>query len=287
MDLSIDEEDDMTLAKQRTIALIVAFILAIGCALAISMPQQAYATKSTKLAAGSSFTTSNNLALTDRDLAATNSTKFNATNDNNFYKFTTSDRNSRYRLTLRSFDGWRLYATIYDASHHRIAHMATSSTTGQNWVFRNLKRNAVYYIEVWRFVINVSDYIDSGTVLGEGYAESTYVPYRITVKELVTPPKKVTGLKFRSTAKGTLRVTYRESNTAEGYRIEIKRGSGSWQFKGFTQKTSITLKNLKTTGKYKVRVRAARWVNGKKYYSDFVTTTNAIKANGKTTKWKS
>ena len=277
----------MTHAKQRATALIVAFVLAIGCALAISMPQQAYATKSTKLAAGTSFTTSTNLDLTDKNLMATNATKFNATNDNNFYKFTTSDRNSRYKLTLRSYDGWRLYATVYDSSHHRIAHMVTSSTTGQNWVFRNLKRNAVYYVEVWRFVINVSDYIDSGSVLGEGYAESTYVPYRITMKEMVTPPKPVTGLKFKSLAKGTLRVTYRESNTADGYRIEVKKDSGAWKQVAYTTNTTRVIKGLSSSSKYRVRVRAARWEKGRKYYSKYVATKNAIKADGKTSKWKS
>ena len=278
----------MTKLQQKASALIAALVLAFGCLFVASAPQQAYATTSTNLTAGSTFGAATTLSLKDKSLAATNSTKFNNTNDNNFYKFTTSDRNSRYKLTLRSFDGWRLYATVYDSNHHRIAHMTTASTTGQRWIFRNLKRNAVYYVEVWRFVINVTDYIDSGAVLGEGYAESSYVPYRITMKEVVTPPSPVTGLKARSTTSKRISVAWRESSTADGYRIELKKGSGSWKQVGFVSggnNTSFTAKNLIPTSKYKVRVRAARWVNGKKYYSKFVAVSKAFRPNGKHTKW--
>ena len=276
----------MTKVQQRVTALIAAFVFAVGCLFVASTPQQAYATANTKLVAGNSFSAATNLSLNkDKSLAGSNYTKFNNTNDNNFYKFTTSDRNSRYRLTLRTYDGWRLYATIYDATHHRIAHVATSSTTGQSWYLKNLKRGEVYYVEVWRYINNVNSYIDSGFTLDESYADSNYVPYRITMKEVVTAPRPVTALKARSTTRQRISVSWRESNTADGYRVEVKKGSGAWKYAGYTTNTSYTVKNLSSASKYKVRVRAARWVAGKKYYSKYATVSKAFKPNGNQTKW--
>ena len=125
--LSNEEEDDMTRVLQKPVALLAVCLLAIGCAIAATMPQQADA-KDLKITAGTVFNTATDLPLTDSTLASTNKTAFNEACDNSFYKFKTSARrDSRYKLTIKSYAGQLIYATIYNNSHHRIANVKVGS----------------------------------------------------------------------------------------------------------------------------------------------------------------
>ena len=257
----------MTGVQQRALTLFAALVLAVGCAIAIAMPQQAYAAD-TKLAAGSTFEKATVLSLTNDALKSSNRAEFNSKNDNNFYKFTTSSRDSRYRLRLRSYDGLRIYVTLYDSTRHRIAYMSTKKTKGQSWTFKNLSRSSTYYVELWRFVTDGTDYIDSGSVLDKGYAEAAYPKYRITVRELVEKPT-ITDFVATSPSKGKLQVKYKSSYNTDKVQVQFW---WSWQSK---RTASNTFDKYTTAQKYKfsvkypgkkyeVRVRPYCYVNGKR-----------------------
>lgn len=266
----------MTRVQQRVTMLIAAVVLAIGCALAIGMTQQAYAAVP-KLAGGSTIekATVLNYAADKVNLSITRRSEFNGSTDNNHYKFTTSDRDSRYKLKVTSNMGYNIYVTIRDAGQHRIALMSTKSKKGKTWVFKNLKRNAVYYVELWRFVVNGADYLDSGTVLDMGYSETAYPPYKIFLKELITKPT-VDGFQATSNSSHMLNLKWNEPSYNTD-RIQIQFW-WSWQGKKtknntFTRYESNgrTFYNTKvkyngTAKPYKVRIRALRTVNGKIYY---------------------
>ena len=265
----------MTRVQKRATLLIAAFVLAIGCALAIGMTQQAHAAVP-KLAGGSTIekATVLNYAADKKNLDITRRSEFNGNADNCHYKFTTSDRDSRYKLKVASSQGYLIYITIRDAGQHRIALMSTASKTGKTWVFKNLKRNAVYYIELWRFVSSGADYIDSGTVLDTGLAETVYPPYKIYLKELITKPT-VTGFVATSKSDHMLNLKWKEpSYNTETIQIQFwwswqsKRTKNNtfWRTESFYNHYNTKVKYNGTSKPYKVRIRPYRTVNNKKYY---------------------
>ena len=265
----------MTRVQKRATMLIAALVLAIGCALAIGMTQQAHAAVP-KLAGGTTIerATVLNYAADKKNLSITRRSEFNAAADNNHYKFTTSDRDSRYKLRVASSQGYKIYITIRDASQHRIALMTTSSPTGKTWIFKNLKRNSVYYIELWRFVISGADYIDSGSVLDTGLAETVYPPYKIHLKELITKPT-VTCFVATSNSDHMLNLKWNEpSYNTEKIQIQFwwswqsKRTKNNtfWRTESFYNHYNTSVKYNGSSKPYKVRIRPYRTVNNKKYY---------------------
>ena len=267
----------MTRVQQRLVAVVAAFVLAIGCALAIGTPQHAYASKyDHNLTAGSTFGSATNLnyGANKVNLTTSNKTQFKTDTYKNFYKFTTSGRDSRYRIWLTSYEGYWIYATLYDSRGSRIAALRTNSKLGTSWAFKNLKRNSVYYVEVWRFVQD-DTYVDFtySTPAAFGNAQIIYPTYKIRVAELITKPV-VTGLSVKSNSAYSMRLTWNEpSYSTAGIQIEFYWG---WQTKSKKNtfyrtatgrsKVITKLKYHGTSHPYKVRIRAYRIVNNKKYY---------------------
>ena len=265
----------MTLVRQRVAAIVAMFALIAGCAFVAAAPQQQAYAVDTNLTAGSTFNAATNLALNNKQFASSNKTEFNEKADNNFYKFTTSKRESRYKVTLRSYEGYTLYATIYDSSHHRIAYFKTTSTSGQSWTFKNLKRNSLYYVEVWRFMSDGANYVASGSVLDKGVAESAYPPYKIKVKEVVTKPT-LTGFKAESNKNHQMNLSWSDpSYNAENVQVQMW---WSWQDNRTTKNTfyrtakasalkyNTTVKYFGKNRPYQVRVRPYLTANGKRVY---------------------
>ena len=276
----------MTNVQQKTIALWAALALVVGFGLAVLAPQQAQAEVATKLVAGSQFGTATSLVLTSTDLTASNKTEFNSNADNNFYKFKTSSRDSRYKIRLRSYKGYKIYCTLYDESHHRIAYVSTESKKGQTWIFKNLKRNSTYYIELWRFAVDGQGYLASGTVLDMGVAESAYPPYKITLSEIVTKPYIHHFIAYSNT-KHHMKLAWTEpSYNTEQVQIEFW---WSWQSKKTSKNTfyRYTTKSRYDTyvtysgpvHPYKVRMRPMMKVNGKNVYGKWVNAY--VKKSGK------
>lgn len=241
--------------KKTFVGLFMAVVLAAGLFPIAATPEQAYAA-STKVTAGNAFDRATNLALTGKSLASANQTEFNDDNDNNFYSFVTSDRDSSYKLSLKVYNNLRVYATVYDSGHHRIDHFSTNKSISR--VFTNLKRNRRYYVELWRYADTAS-----------------HAAYRIKMKEVVTRPSKVSKLKVVSPAKKQLKVSYASSYNASGYKIGYKKGNGKWSYVK-TKKTSYVITGLKSKKKYTVKVVAYRTVNKKNYKGSW-TVSDAVK----------
>ena len=265
----------MTRVQLRVTALVAAFALLIGCAFAVASPQrQAYAAD-TNLTAGATFNAATNLALNNKKFSSSNKTEFNAKADNNFYKFTTSKRESRYKLTLRSYEGYNIYCTVYDSGHHRIAYFRTKSTAGESWTFKNLKRSSVYYIEVWRFMADGSNYVASGSVLDKGFSESAYPPYKITLKEVVTKPT-LSGVSVASNKDHYINVKWTDSSyNAENVQIQLwwswqdnrsKNNTFNYVAKASALKYDKKVKYFGTKRPYQVRVRPYLTANGKRVF---------------------
>lgn len=288
----------MARTQHKLFMVFAILLLTFGCALMVMLPQgQAHALK-----AGTTFQTATDATPKGKALLTKSGTiALNSNNDNNYFRFTTSNRNSRYKLTIAGVDGDRFYITVYDKTFHRIAHMTTNKKSGQSWTFKNLKQGQIYYIEVWRYTLQMANYLDSGSTLGVGYAEKNNARYSLKLKEVITKPGDISKLRIKSTKSNVIRVAYNEAVDADGYRIEVKKqGDSSWVYipgyfiKG--DKTSYVITKLRTTtktgitlnasSKYKVRVRAWRKVNGKYYHGKWATTSASIKPNGKVTSWK-
>lgn len=270
----------MTQARSRIAVLFAALALVIGCALVVTTPQTAQA-DDLKLGrtVGGTTAAATNMPLVGKSLSTTAFAEFNDNNDNHFYKFTTSDRNSTYRLNLRadSNDG-AIYFTIYDSSMHRFYTSATNGSFRANRTItlQKLRHNSVYYVEVWRLAVNTPWYVINND--DDQMSSNVYVPnaaYRLTITERITRPAAVTNLRATSPSKKKLKVKWDASHYADAYQLLIRnsvdKNSKNYYFK--TSRTTYTLKT-KYSGKYRVWVRPYRKVNGKTYYGAWSPSTN-------------
>ena len=258
----------MTRTRQKCTLLIAAFVLAIGCAIAASTPQTAYAVKDLGVGVGTTSATATNVPLKGKSLSMTYDATFKYTNDNNFYKFKTSNRNSSYRISLKalSTDG-TIYFTVYDSGMHRFFQSEITTAKKRTIELQKLKRNQTYYIEVWRFAVDSPQYIQDND------SNIQYAEYRLSVKEIITPPNRVTGAKMSRAGKYKVRIQFNESRYASGYQVRwdrtwwktTKNKRGTWDMHKDTNHVFTT----KYHGKkhpYRFSVRPYRIVNGKKYY---------------------
>lgn len=273
----------MEKVQQRFTAVIAALALVIGCALVFAMPQQAEA-KTVQLKAGSVGSTS--ATATNIILKATKNNKnpsmkimttFNTTNDNNWYKFTTSDRDSTYNLKLKSYKDVNgnyssVHVVVYDSTMHRFwTHAVSATATSVSIPMNILKRNQVYYIEVWRYATDSPEYQTSN---------DRYADYALTLTEEIRKPGAIKNLKVKSTKSYRFTATYSKKFNADGYQIQFKR---AWSPKNpvtqnrYTDKTKRTYKTAYAGSayKYKVRVRPYRLVDGKKFYGPWNKVKNS------------
>ena len=260
----------MTGVKQRAFILVAAFVLAIGCAFALAMPQQDAYAATTKLKAGSTQGTATNLELKGTELTAANKTQFYT--NNNWYKFNTSDRDSQYKITIRSYEGYRIYCMLEDAAGNVFCEWNTTNTKGQSWVLKNLTRNTTYYIHAFRMVTDPAAIIASGNVIDAGISPSTYPQYKITVKEQLNKPT-VTGFWATSLKKKTLNVFWDEpSFNTDKIQIQFywgwqkKKKANTWNRYSSSESYKTKVKYRGAKKPYKVRIRPYMLVNGKKVY---------------------
>lgn len=264
----------MTQVRSRFAAVIAALALAVGCALVATAPQSAYA-DDLRLgsAVGGNQAAATNMPMVGKSLYTTAFAEFNDYNDNHFYRFTTSNRNSTYRIKLQadSADGM-IFFTIYDSSMHRFYTTAINGTfqngnTTRTIRLRKLKHNTNYYVEVWRLAVDAPWYVinDNGSAIQQSYERNA--AYRLTIRELITAPDRVRNFHGISQSNLHLRVRWRASHYADGYQL-LLRNNVERMTKNYYFNTKNTVFSLKTkyNGVYRVWVRPYRLVNGKKYY---------------------
>lgn len=253
----------MTKVQQSFIALFAAIVVAVGGALMLGTPQQAYADV---LTAGSTFDAAKAMPLTGKSLASTDDTWFGSNQIRKYYKFTTSGRDSSYKVTVKNNSDDDIDVQLYDSRHADVGR-----STGYNFtvsskksrVLESLDRNATYYLELSR------------PTQGDLRAD-----YTITIKEIVTPPATPGKVRALSKAKNSIRIKYSSVRIADGYQVAVRKGtSGKWTTKT-TKKTQYVFWKLKKAKNYQVRVRAYRTINKKNYYGEWSDPVT-LKPNGK------
>ena len=175
----------MTRVQIRLTAVIAALALVASCALLYATPRQAYA--DTLVSVGKSAV---NLDYSKKkSLTASEDGYFNSSVGSKFYKFTTSARNSSYRLSFSNLDQQDFDVFLYDSRGREIDRWSTEDRMRK--LYTDLDRSGVYYIEMRRDT-NVTARAD----------------YTITLKEVITPPAPVTKFRVKSTSKGKVTVSY-------------------------------------------------------------------------------
>lgn len=252
----------MTRVQTRNTIVVAALALIIGCALAFAAPLRAQAVP--VVVAGDTPATAKLMDFTKkRNLTAEDpSCSFASKEMSKFYKFTTSARNSSYRVSLEDLTQQDFDVRLYDAQN-RLIPVSWNTSETRKMTYDTLDRNATYYIELRRW----SDW--------EARAD-----YTIVFKEIITPPSPVKKLKAKSYSTSKLTVSYRRAINATGYQVRTKRG---WGDSG--KSTYLKTKKLKVTYKtnyngkkhpYLISVRPYRVVNGKTYYGAWCNEVTAV-----------
>ena len=301
----------MTRVQQKYAVLFAAIVLALGCIAVVAVaPQTAHATE-TKLTAGTTFTAARDISakgggsiakkamtmkvdgvrttwakkgemiITTRNLAT-----FNSDNDNHYYRFTTSNRNSLYRITVEKEvnDGRQMTVEIRDAKLRKFSDGLVKESEKTYSVLFNaangeIMRNETYFIELSRFIPRSTT---------EGSSErSPYVDYRISVQEIVPKPKAIKADDFSyrlyTKSKKLEYVINRRSFDADGYEVQQYtprlRKWISYKFSG----TTYTARSAQVTQaidagyrNYYTKIRPYRKIgssfvygNWTNYYSEF------------------
>ena len=264
----------MTRAQQRVTAVFMAALLAICCAIMFA-PQKAQAdpqtntntnttttttttTTTATTAAGTTSQTAKAMTFTTkRNLLESDPGYFNSKEMSKFYRFTTSDRNSTYRIIMSELDQDDVDVILYDSGYREIDRWSTQDRLRRSYAA--LDRSGTYYIELRRF--------SNWTARAD---------YKIKFKEVITVPLPVTNLKVSSPSKGKITVKYHASTNATGYKIQTRRDFGTNR-KPFAKKTSAlsyTYKVQYPGNRYQVRVRPYRTVNGKAHYGRYSAWVN-------------
>lgn len=88
---------------------------------------------------------------------------------------------------------------------------------------------------------------------------------------------KVKNLKIESRETNTLKIKWNKVNNANGYRIYVYNDSTKkYEYYSQTTYTSMTLANLKSSKRYKVKVRAYKLYRGKKYYGNYSSVLKTV-----------
>ena len=158
----------MTNVRQKLVAALAAAVLALGCAGLLAMPQAAYADP---LIAGTTQSAAVALPLTGKNLKASADTSFSSTTAKHWYKFTTSSRNSTYKVTVESKSGYNIDVNLYAPSGSVISDYFFSTVTKKSKKYYDLDRSSTYYIELKHYT-NTSFRAD----------------YKITLQEVIKKP---------------------------------------------------------------------------------------------------
>ena len=237
----------MTRVQVKLTALIAALALVACCALGFAAPKQAYADTT----AGDTFAKAKVLDYSKKkNLSISDPGWFNSKEMSKFYKFSTTSRNSGYRIKVSDLGQQDLDVIIYDVNYREIARYSTEDRLSTT--YRDLDRIGTYYVELRR---------DTNW--------TTRADYKITLKELITPPNAVTKLKATSTSSGKVTVSYSWPTDATGFQVRTKRGWGSGKATSFKTTSKKVTYKVTYSGKkypYKISVRPYRKINGEFYY---------------------
>ena len=156
--------------------------------------------------------------------------------------------------------GYKVY--LYDYAKGKYKYYGKTNKTSMK--IKNLKAGTKYKVRVRAYKsVNGTQY------LGE---------YSETLKTTTTP-KKVTNLKLKSKSKNSIKLSWKKSSGATGYKVYVyNTKTKKYKYYGKINKTSITIKKLKSGKSYKIKVRPYKTVEGKQYLGDY---SNILKVTTK------
>ena len=296
----------MSTTQRKFIALFAAVAFALGLGLMMAAPQTAHA-EETKLTAGTTFGGARTLSLSsggsvakkadgvaskgDFIITARNLATFDTENDNQYYKFTTSNRNSTYRITVRKEDndGRDLRVEIRDSKLRRFSY-ATNSATNLTYTASfsaangQINRGETYYIELSRYI--PESIIDDATI-----DRSPYVDYRISVEEIVPKPKAIGKndftFKVYTKSKKMVYTITRRSFYADGYQVQqyVPRFNRWIEFSFTGVKKTLSGDSVaqginmgSAYWGYLGKIRPYRVVNGTKFYGNWTKVFTVFKS---------
>ena len=165
-----------------------------------------------------------------------------------YYKFKTSSAKASYKFILRSLDGNTVDVSLYDKHTDWVGNVRTNKAKTR--VFKNLKRNTVYYLHIstnWYY-----------------YDHAKYAFQIKEIKRAIKRPAKV-ALKKVKAGKKKVTISWKSAARAKKYQVGIRKGKGKWKTYTTSAKKK-TIKKLKSKKKYSVRVRGFFKYKGKKRY---------------------
>ena len=152
---------------------------------------------------------------------------------------------------VKGANGYKLYKYNYSKNKYELC--ATTSTTSQK--VKNLKSAEKYKFRVRAYKKKS----------GKKY----YGKYSPSVKS-ATAPKQVKNLKLTDQSNSTLSIKWDKVKRATSYKIYVYNDSTKkYDFKQSSSKNSIKLTGMNPAKSYKIRVRAYKKLDNKKYYGAY------------------
>lgn len=148
------------------------------------------------------------------------------------------------------------YYHIYQYSSKEKAYVVVAKTKDLSYKFEGLTAGKTYGYKVRSVYTKVS----KDDVLGDVSA----------VFKFTTKPAKTTELKASSVTANSFKLTWKKVSGATYYQVAIyDKAKGDYVTYGTSETNSITVKNLSKATTYKVKVRAVKEYEGKKYYGSY------------------
>ena len=148
------------------------------------------------------------------------------------------------------------YYHIYQYSSKEKAYVVVAKTKDLSYKFEGLTAGKTYGYKVRSVYTKVS----KDDVLGDVSA----------VFKFTTKPDKTTELKSSSVTANSFKLTWKKVSGATYYQVAIyDKAKGDYVTYGTSETNSITVKDLSKATTYKVKVRAVKEYEGKKYYGSY------------------
>ncbi len=164
---------------------------------------------------------------------------------------------------VKKVSGYRVY--IYNDKTKKYEYY--KQTTKTSMKITKLKSSNTHKIKIRAYK----------TVKGKKY----YGKYSSILK-VATLPDKTNNLKMKSQTDSTVKLSWSKVSRATGYRVYIyNTKTKKYTRAGDTKTNSITIKKLTSATKYKVKVRAYKELNNKKYWGAYSKVVTIVTKPGK------
>lgn len=161
--------------------------------------------------------------------------------------------------------GYKVY--IYNTSKNKYECYKTTNKT--KFEIKNLKSAIQYKIKIRAYKkLNNKKY---------------YGKYSSVLKASTTP-EKVKNIKAKSVSTNSITISWNKVSRVTGYKVYVYNTSNNkYEYYGKTKSTKITIKKLKTSKQYQIRVRAYKTLNSKQYFGSYSSILKVKTKSGSST----